>query len=106
MRRCIWTLSLALVPPTSDSSRAAEPRQVEVAVVVYGATAGGVAAAVAASREGKSVVIVEPGRHVGGMVSGGLGATDHGNRAAIGGISREFFRKVLAHYVETYGPNS
>ncbi len=85
-------------------SRAAEPRRADV--VVYGGTAGGVVAAVSASREGKSAVIVEPGRHVGGMVSGGLGATDFGNRAAIGGISREFFRRVLTHYVDTYGINS
>jgi FAD dependent oxidoreductase len=106
MKRHIWLLSLALVLPTSESIRAAEPRKVEANVVVYGATAAGVVAAVAVRREGKSVVLVEPGRHVGGMVSGGLGATDHGNRAAIGGISREFFRKVLAHYVETFGANS
>jgi len=85
-------------------SPAAEPRRADV--VVFGATAGGVAAAVAAAREGKSVVIVEPGRHVGGMVSGGLGATDAGNRAAVGGISREFFRRVLGHYIATYGPGS
>ena len=49
---------------------------------------------------------MEPGRHVGGMVSGGLGATDFGNRGAIGGISREFFRRVLRHYDDTYGPGS
>ena len=85
-------------------SMAAEPRRADV--VVYGGTAGGVVAAISASREGKTAVIVEPGRHVGGMVSGGLGATDFGNRAAIGGISREFFRRVLKHYVETYGAGS
>ena len=85
-------------------SGAAGPRKADV--VVYGGTAGGVVAAVSAGREGRSVVVVEPGRHVGGMVSGGLGATDFGNRGAIGGISREFFRRVLAHYVATYGPAS
>src|SRR5262245_7503671 len=75
-------------------------------VVVYGGTAAGVVAAVAAAREGKSALLVEPGRHVGGMVSGGLGATDHGNRAAIGGYSREFFDRVRAYYTKKYGAKS
>jgi hypothetical protein len=75
-------------------------------VVVYGGTAGGVIAAVAAAREGKQVLLLEPGRHVGGMVSGGLGATDAGNRAAIGGYAREFFDRVRAYYVKKYGPGS
>jgi hypothetical protein len=73
-------------------------------VVVYGATAGGVIAAVAAAREGKRVLLVEPGKHVGGMVTGGLGATDYGNRNAIGGYSREFFDRVRNYYVAKYGP--
>src|SRR5690606_9945273 len=67
-------------------------------LVVYGGTSGGVAAAVQARRMGKSVVLIEPGRHLGGLSSGGLGATDIGNKAAIGGISREFYRRVKAHY--------
>jgi hypothetical protein len=75
-------------------------------VVVYGASAAGVIAAVAVAREGKSVVLLEPGQHIGGMVTGGLGATDHGNRAAIGGYSREFFTRVRAYYVNKYGEKS
>lgn len=75
-------------------------------VLVYGASAGGVIAAVAAAREGKSVLLLEPGRHIGGMVSGGLGATDHGNRTCIGGYSREFFTRVHNHYVAKYGADS
>ena len=54
-------------------------------VVVYGGTSGGVVAAVQAARMGKSVVLIEPGRHLGGLTSGGLGATDIGNKQAIGG---------------------
>jgi hypothetical protein len=87
----------------------ATPAQAELRradVVVYGATASGAVAAVAAAREGKSVLLLEPGQHVGGMVSGGLGATDTGNRAAIGGYSREFFDRVRTHYVKKYGPTS
>ncbi|HEV7222370.1 MAG TPA: FAD-dependent oxidoreductase, partial [Pirellulales bacterium] len=67
-------------------------------VVVYGGTSGGVAAAVQAARMGKRVVLIEPGKHLGGLTSGGLGATDIGNKGAIGGISREFYRRVGRHY--------
>ena len=63
-------------------------------VVVYGGTAGGVVTAVSAAREGMSVALLEPGNHLGGMVSGGLGSTDYGKKDVIGGISREFFRRV------------
>jgi hypothetical protein len=77
--------------------------QHKAGVVVYGATASGVIAAVAVAGAGRSVLLVEPGKHVGGMVSGGLGATDFGNRAAIGGYSREFFDRVRAYYTKKYG---
>ena len=69
-------------------------------VVVYGATSAGVAAAVQAARLGKSVLLLEPGRHVGGLTSGGLGRTDIGNKGAIGGIAREFYRRVYRHYLD------
>jgi len=69
-------------------------------IIVYGGTAGGVMAAVQAARLGKSVVLIEPGRHIGGLTSGGLGATDIGNKAAIGGLSREFYRRVGQHYAD------
>src|SRR5262245_21075137 len=74
-------------------------------IVVYGGTAGGVVA-VAAARQGKTVVLLEPGKYIGGMVTGGLGATDTGTRHAIGGYSREFFDRVRRHYVEKYGKTS
>jgi hypothetical protein len=85
------------------SARAAQHK---ADVVVYGATASGVIAAVSVAREGKSVLLVEPGKHIGGMVTGGLGATDTGNRAAIGGYSREFFDRVRSYYVKKYGATS
>jgi hypothetical protein len=71
---------------------------IEADVCIYGGTAAGVAAGVQAARMGKSVVIVEFGNHLGGMTSGGLGATDIGNKAAIGGIAREFYHRVALHY--------
>lgn len=67
-------------------------------VIVYGATAGGIIAAIAAASEGLSVALLEPHDHVGGMVSGGLGATDFGRKSVIGGMSREFFERAGKHY--------
>jgi hypothetical protein len=67
-------------------------------VVVYGGTSAGVMAAVQAQRMGKSVVVVGPDRHVGGLSSGGLGFTDTGNKTVIGGLAREFYHRVFRHY--------
>ena len=75
-------------------------------VIVYGTTPSGIIAAVAAAREGKSVALIDPAHHVGGMVTGGLGATDTGKRDAIGGYPREFFDRIRQYYATTYGPNS
>ena len=66
----------------------------EFDVVVYGGTSAGVIAAVQAARMGKSVVIVGPDQHLGGLSSGGLGWTDIGNKAVIGGIARDFYQRV------------
>src|ERR1700704_6484324 len=71
---------------------------IETDVCIYGGTAGGVAAAVQATRMGKTAVIAEFGKHLGGITSGGLSATDIGNKGAIGGISREFYQRVGKHY--------
>lgn len=67
-------------------------------VVVYGGTSGGVVAAIKAARLGRTVVLIEPGRHLGGLTASGLGATDIGNKAAIGGLAREFYRRVGRAY--------
>ncbi len=73
---------------------------IESDTCIYGGTAAGVAAAVQATRMGKTAVIAEFGNHLGGMTSGGLGATDIGNKAAIGGIAREFYHRVAQHYAK------
>ena len=70
----------------------------ESEIVVYGATASGVMAAVAAGREGNEVLLFEPGENIGGMVTGGLSHTDYGNRAVIGGLALEFYQRVGEYY--------
>lgn len=65
---------------------------------MYGATAAGVTAAVAAARHGVDVTLLEPGRHIGGMVSSGLGYTDIGDRRVIGGMAGAFAAAVADHY--------
>jgi hypothetical protein len=77
---------------------AAQGETIQSDICIYGGTVAGVASAVQAARMGKTAVIAEFGNHVGGMTSGGLGATDIGNKAAIGGIAREFYQRVARHY--------
>jgi hypothetical protein len=73
-------------------------RAADYDVVVYGGTAAGVTAAVQAKTMGKSVIIVGPDKHLGGLTSGGLGWTDTGNKAVIGGLARDFYHRVWKHY--------
>jgi len=70
----------------------------DVDVCIYGGTASGVIAAYSAKGMGKSVVLIEPGQYLGGLTTGGLGATDIGNKFAITGLSRDFYRRIGQHY--------
>jgi hypothetical protein len=63
-------------------------------VVVYGGTAAGVVAAIEVVRRGKSVVVLNPGKHVGGLTTGGLGFTDFGKQHVVGGRARELYRAM------------
>ena len=67
-------------------------------LVIYGATSGGIAAAIQGSRMGRSVLLIEPGARIGGLTTGGLGQTDIGNKQAIGGISRAFYQGIKRYY--------
>src|SRR5688500_13842057 len=89
----VVSMILSLVAP---AALAAVPEKVDV--LVYGGTSGGVAAAVQATRMGKSVVLIEPGKHLGGLTSGGLGWTDTGNKSVIGGFAREYYQRLKKHY--------
>ncbi len=67
-------------------------------LVVYGGTSAGVMAAVQTTRMGKTVAIVCPEKHIGGMSSQGLGFTDTGDKSVIGGLAREFYHRIWQHY--------
>ncbi|MBK3665288.1 FAD-dependent oxidoreductase [Bradyrhizobium diazoefficiens] len=67
-------------------------------ILVYGGTAAGVMTAYSAARQGLHVVLLEPSHHLGGMVTGGLSATDLGNPQVIGGYAKLFYRRVAEHY--------
>lgn len=67
-------------------------------IVIYGGTSSGIIAAVQAHRMGKRVVLIEPSNHIGGLTTGGLGATDIGNKSVIGGLARDFYHRVWRHY--------
>ena len=67
-------------------------------VVIYGGTSSAITAAVQVKKMGKSVVIVSPDKHLGGLTSGGLGFTDSGNTGSIGGLSREFYHRIYKKY--------
>ena len=83
-----------LVPVT------AKPERVEVDICIYGGTSAGIVAAVQACRLGLKVALVELGLHMGGLTAGGLGATDLGNKSAIGGMARDFYRAIGKHYAQ------
>ena len=70
----------------------------EADVVVYGGTSAAVIAAVEVSQSGKSVILVSPDLHLGGLTSGGLGWTDTGKKESIGGLSRNFYHRIWQYY--------
>jgi hypothetical protein len=90
--RMLLALSMALFLTSSCLVGA------EYDIVVYGGTSAGVIAAVQAKKMGKSVIIVSPDKHLGGLSSGGLGFTDTGNKAVIGGLARDFYHRIWTHY--------
>lgn len=89
--RVIVTFLVALVFATSTA-------KADQSVVIYGGTSAGVVAAVQVARMGESVVLIEPGKHVGGLTSGGLGNTDVGKPETISGITREFYQGIHNWY--------
>jgi hypothetical protein len=97
-RRFVAITCAVLLGPFVSPAGAQAPPPRSYDVVIYGGTAAGVLAAVAAGRMGLHVALLEPTRHVGGMVTGGLSATDHGEKIVTGGDALEFYHRVGAKY--------
>lgn len=70
----------------------------EADVIIYGGTSAAIISAVQVVRMGKSVLVISPDKHIGGLSSGGLGFTDTGDKSVIGGLAREFYHRVYMHY--------
>ncbi len=92
----VFTLPLLLAAALVSLRAASAPTTADV--VIYGGTSSGVVAAIQTARMGKTAILIEPTQFLGGLTTGGLGATDIGNKRAIGGISREFYGRVWQHY--------
>jgi len=99
MVACVLVTVILLGPVQSPQVAGGQDAQIRNAdIIAYGATPAGVAATIQARRMGKTAILIEPSSHVGGLTSGGLGATDTGDKSVIGGISREFYRRLKKHY--------
>jgi flavin-dependent dehydrogenase len=97
-RSLTFVMLIGLLLPSADLLAQNGPVQ-NFDVVVYGATAGGAMAAIAAGQMGMRVALVDPGAHVGGMVSGGLSHSDVDRQEKlIGGLALQFFHRVATHY--------
>ena len=88
----LLTLAACESPPKVDANA------YEADIIIYGGTSAAVTAAVQARKMDKSVIVVSPDVHLGGLSAGGLGYTDTGKKGVIGGLSREFYQRVYQHY--------
>ncbi|MFZ4764578.1 MAG: FAD-dependent oxidoreductase [Roseimicrobium sp.] len=93
---------LALSSFASMSLWASAPDQTHADVIVYGSTPGGFCAAIAAAREGASVLLLEPTTHVGGLSTGGLSHCDSNQmvRGTLLGLFDEWHRRIVQGYTD------
>src|SRR5690606_38409814 len=98
MKKAVYTFAAWILVTMLSCSDKKTSKDHEADIVVYGGTSAAVIAAVAAVQSGKSVVVVSPAKHLGGLSAGGLGFTDTGNKGVIGGLAREFYHRIYLHY--------
>ena len=91
-------LVLALVGQTAVTLQTCVAKESNHDVVIYGGTSAAVIAAVQVTKMDKTVVVVCPEKHLGGLTAGGLGWTDSGQKRAVGGLSRDFYQRLKKHY--------
>ncbi|MCC6509896.1 MAG: FAD-dependent oxidoreductase, partial [Pirellulaceae bacterium] len=75
-------------------------------VIVFGATPAGIAASIAAAKDGCQVLLVETTGRIGGLVTNGLSHTDYHSRESLSGAFLDFAKRVEQHYVQQYGADS
>lgn len=92
----IYILLAIICPVTGIKAQSSLYKNYDICI--YGGTSSGVIAAYTAARSGKSVLLIEPGKNLGGMSTGGLGLTDIGNKYAISGLALDFYRRIGKHY--------
>ena len=83
-----------------NSEKSAPDKQFSADVIVYGGNSAAVTAAVQVAKMGRKVIMVSPDKHLGGLTASGLGWTDTGNKAVIGGLARDFYHRLYLHYQE------
>ncbi len=91
-------IGILMIQILSCSQKGEQDNILEVDVCVYGGTAAGVMAAYTAKKMGKSVILIEPGKYIDGMTTGGLGWTDFGNKGAVSGLALDFYKTVGKYY--------
>ena len=93
----VWLAACQPEPSSNDKENFSSQKDI-YDVCIYGGTSAGVIAARSAHRMGKTVILIEPGQHLGGMTASGLGETDIGNKYAVTNLSRQFYRDLGKHY--------
>lgn len=97
---CISLIAILTAPACSTRVNEIDSVVISTDVVIYGGTSAAVTAAVQVAKMGKTVVVVSPDKHLGGLSSSGLGYTDTGNKSVIGGLSRDFYHRLYLHYMD------
>ncbi|MBL7965691.1 MAG: FAD-dependent oxidoreductase [Prolixibacteraceae bacterium] len=98
MKKVFFILSAVAILLCNCTNLNKNLNEYQADIVIYGGTSAAITAAVEAGQSGKTVLVVSPDTHLGGLSSGGLGFTDTGNKSTIGGLSREFYHRVWMHY--------
>jgi hypothetical protein len=108
MQRRQVLLGAALAPAAYAGAQGgvAQSDTADADLVIWDSTPAGIVAGIAASRHGLKVVLVTEDRHIGAMQTSGLGNTNAGDRKTVGGLTREFHKRMLDHYVMLYGAGS
>lgn len=96
---CLFALILLMLTSSCENrQKSALDKQFWADVIVYGGNSSAVIAAVQVAKMGKEVILVSPDKYLGGLTSSGLGWTDTGNKAVIGGLARDFYHRLYLHY--------